>query len=195
MPKVEGESEAEYIARIKHDAKEQGKKAAERGSMIHSWIEDSFIPDLYSRMSSDAIEYALNAMEAIESHAFLDMTSGIPEKYFSCEGYGGKCDLHFISPKIVIDFKTTEKDLATIKTWDEHGMQLAAYRHGLGLDDAQCAIVYINVLTKKAKLIWIDEEELQRGMKMFNALKDFWYAKTGLTNPVRSEGVPVYAGG
>ena len=81
----------------------------------------------------------------------------------------------------VADFKTTEKDLETIKVWDEHALQLAAYRHGIGAPTARCAIVYVNVLKPgEAKVLEIPEEELQRGWKMFRALRDFWYARTGL---------------
>src|SRR3990167_5241666 len=94
-------------------------------------------------------------------------------------GYGGKVDIS--TSGFIADFKTTEKDLEGIKTWDEHALQLAAYRHGIGAPSARCAIVYVNVLKPgEAKVIEIPEEELQRGWNMFRALRDFWYARTGL---------------
>ena len=39
LPKVEGETEKEFIARVVSDSKETGKRAAERGTRIHESIE------------------------------------------------------------------------------------------------------------------------------------------------------------
>jgi hypothetical protein len=105
------------------------------------------------------------------------------EKSFATDGYGGKVDLH--TDEFLIDIKTTEKDLGNIKTWDEHAQQLSAYDSGLGIkqqlsDFRQCGILYINVTDASSRLLWIDERELQRGWKCFNALLDYWYAKNGM---------------
>ena len=101
------------------------------------------------------------------------------EKSFATKRYGGKVDLH--NDEYLIDIKTTEKDLTTIKTWDEHAMQLSAYDYGMPRQKAngyrQCGILYINVLNAESKLIWLSEEELQRGLECFMALIDYWYAK------------------
>jgi len=59
-------------------------------------------------------------------------------------------------------------------------MQLAAYRHGLGIKDAKCGIIYINSKTAESRLIWAEEKELDKGLRCFNALLEYWYAKTGL---------------
>jgi hypothetical protein len=58
-------------------------------------------------------------------------------------------------------------------------MQLAAYREGLKLK-AQCGILWINSVTAESRLVWADEKELDKGWKMFSALLDYWYAKSGL---------------
>jgi hypothetical protein len=58
----------------------------------------------------------------------------VSEKSFACElGFGGKLDLHAPADGdgIVIDFKTKEfTDPAKVDAYDEHLMQLAAYRLG-----------------------------------------------------------------
>jgi len=43
MPRVDGETEQEYIARIIRDSKEQGMKAAEEGTRIHGAIEQHYL--------------------------------------------------------------------------------------------------------------------------------------------------------
>ena len=56
-------------------------------------------------------------------------------------------------------------------------MQLAAYREGLAIPNAQCGILWINSVTAESRLVWADEKDLERGWKMFNALLDYWVAK------------------
>jgi hypothetical protein len=40
--------------------------------------------------------------------------------------------------------------------------------------------LYINSNTAESKLIFAEESELEKGWKCFNALLDYYYAKTGL---------------
>ena len=51
MPRIGGESEADYIKRIKDDSKQQAIRAAQEGSRIHQAIERSYnglrVPDVY----------------------------------------------------------------------------------------------------------------------------------------------------
>ena len=175
-PRIDGEPEADYLSRIKISSKEQASKAADRGTQIHSWVEQGFRGEFLPPVGWEGARYYFSANDTLEKECgFQDWSS---EKSFARDGFGGKCDLH--NNCFVIDFKTTEKDLATIKTWDEHSMQLGAYRHGLGVEGAKCGILYIHVKTAESKLLWVDEEELQKGFKCFMALLMFWYAKTGI---------------
>lgn len=173
-PRIDGEDEAAYLSRIKKDAQEQAKKAAERGTQIHAWVQAGFEG---KELPPDGLIYYHSAKNEL-----LDCCGDvrwISEKSFAAPRYGGKCDLHTV--EYLIDIKTTEKDLANIKTWDEHAMQLAAY--SIGMYDrepwelAKCGIVYINVNTAESRLIWIPEDELEKGWMMFAALLDYWYAK------------------
>jgi hypothetical protein len=92
-------------------------------------------------------------------------------------GFGGKVDLS--CELAVIDFKTKEfADDTDLKTYDEHAMQLAAYREGLGIPTARCAICYVSVTVPGlSRLIEIPEEELSRGWEMFVYLLGYWKAK------------------
>lgn len=102
----------------------------------------------------------------------------IPEKTFVYSTFGGCVDLHFNSDnrKIVLDFKTKYKN--DVKKWllyDEHKMQLAAYRNGLLMPDAECYDLFIsNDTPKLLKLCRVDEKDLQKSWKMFQLLNDFY---------------------
>jgi hypothetical protein len=181
LPKVAGETEDSYLARILSDSREQAKRAAERGTAIHAAIQ-GFYQDETPR--DDFQGFVQGAVKAVD-----DWMEGywIAEKSFAHSlGFGGKCDL---SGAAVVDFKTKEFDTtAGLKTWDEHAFQLAAYRHGLGLEKARCAIVYVSsTVPGLAKLIEIPEEELQRGWTCFYALLHFWQAKNALKTSFERE--------
>jgi len=99
-------------------------------------------------------------------------------------GFGGKVDL-FTKPDesapvgIVLDAKTKEfgKD-DKIDVYDEHLMQLAAYRVGLGMPLARCANVFASVsYPGLIRVVEHSDEDLQRGWEMFQALLRFWKLK------------------
>ena len=172
LPLIPGESEDAYLDRIMKDSQEQGKKAAERGTAIHGALERRDDTGPYA-------EHVKAAYGAIERE--FGVLKWQAENSFAHEwGFGGKVDLHSADAQgWVLDFKTTDKDIETVKTWDEHHLQLAAYRRGLDLRSARCAIVYVSV-DGKAKVIELTQDELQRGWLMFHSLLNYWYYKSGL---------------
>lgn len=173
LGRMEEETEKEYLDRIKADAQEQARKAAERGTQIHAWVQAGFEEVL----SKEAEQYFFSAQEAIIKDC--GDVGWICEKPFATEKYGGKCDLH--NEKYLLDLKTTDKPVADLKLWESHFMQLAAYRAGLPyINTVQCGILWINSVTAESRLVWAEEDELEKGWKMFSALLDYFYAKTGL---------------
>lgn len=173
LPLIEGETESEWIARIKLDAKEHAKNAALKGTSVHAWIQQGFEGQKIPLEGKEYYESACKELLLKAGCVFYEC-----EKSFCKDGYGGKVDLH--TPQYVLDIKTKDSDLKDIKTYDEHAMQLSAYRHGLGFTEAQCGILFISTLDKSAKLVMIEEKNLVKGFQMFTALKNYWYAKTGL---------------
>ena len=172
------ETESQYISRIITDAQEQGLKARERGTYIHAIVQSGFEGKGWLPVPMDDDRLYYESAESELEKACGGKQDWICEKAFAGHLYGGKVDLH--TPDFVIDIKTTDKDLEKIKTWDEHAMQLAAYSVGLSDIILQCGILYINVLTAESKLLWVGNEELERGWRCFQALLDYYYAKTGL---------------
>jgi hypothetical protein len=114
--------------------------------------------------------------KAIESH--YGARNWIAERAFAHEmGFGGKVDMH--TDGIVIDIKTKDfDDPAKVAGYDEHLMQLAAYRVGLGMPEARCANVFVSRTNADLAVVkeWA-EEDLARGWLMFTALLSFWQYK------------------
>ncbi len=173
LPRLDGESEEDWLSRVVADSKETAKQAAERGTQIHGVIEafyeGIYIPELppYVR----AVENAIN--EHFGSQLWIS------EKSFAYGGFGGKCDL-VAKSGFVVDFKTTEKDLDKLDYFFDHQMQLSAYRQGFEMPKARCAIVYVNALQNKAKLVEIPEDDLRIGWDCFTHLLAFYRAKNKL---------------
>lgn len=187
LPRMDGESEDAYLQRILSDSKEQARKAAERGTGIHAAIQGHFEGN---PPAEDMWLHVKGAEDAVKSWGVTANNMGwTPERSFASSlGFGGKVDLSHMSG-FVCDFKTKEfgpdDDL---KTWDEHAMQLAAYRHGLGMEKARCAIVYVSVTNPGlARLIEIPEPELVKGWKCFYSLLQFWKASKGYDSAFERE--------
>lgn len=172
LPRLQDEPEGAWIKRVWQDSTETARKAAERGTAIHAAIQGFY----EGEQTSGFEPHILAAVKEVDG--WLEKQPWRAEKSFAhIAGFGGKVDLSCGAG--VLDFKTKEfDDPESLKTWDEHAMQLAAYRHGLGMPTAKAAIVYVSVTTPGlAKLIEIPEAELQRGWKCFYSLLQFWKAK------------------
>lgn len=172
LPRRPDELEADWLRRVEQDWQETGKKAADRGTAIHGAVERHILglpPD------PELLPFALAA------RAELDRVCGEqawrPERSFAHpSGYGGKTDLH--SDEWLIDIKTKDKvDPNKTELYDDHYMQLAAYRHGLGIPEARCGILFVDRLVPLAVFAPAEEHKLISGLQMFNALLAFWQAK------------------
>lgn len=175
--RLEGEPEQDYINRIIIEAGEQSKKARERGTQIHTYVQSGFEG---RPIDIDGEVYYLSALETLQTE--IGKPEWDCEKSFAFNGYGGKADL--VADNYLVDIKTSHKPIADLKLWESHEMQLAAYDHGIlnkvypsGRD---CAILYINSNTADSRLVWANAEQLKRGWKCFNALLKYWQAKNGM---------------
>lgn len=176
LPRLQDESETDWIKRVWQDSTETARKAAERGTAIHAALQGHFEGKVPQMEYWNHIHPVVNALGAW--HGEGEFSGWSVEKSFACQlGYGGKVDIN--GKGLVADFKTKEfSDPASLKTWDEHAMQLAAYRMGLGQPTARCAIVYVSVTVPGlCRLIEIPEADLVRGWKCFYSLLQFWKAK------------------
>lgn len=172
LPKIAGETENAWLERVQRDSQEEGRKAAEEGTRIHGLIER-----FYSGLDTPLLDivHVQGVVNAVQNFA-PDVAYSAEKSFASPIGYGGKVDLH--GDGFVIDFKGKEFSAGDkVETYPEHAMQLAAYRKGLGMPEARCAICYFSrSVPGLARLIEIPEPELVKGFGMFKGLLDYWMA-------------------
>jgi len=180
LPRGEGEGEESFIKRIQADSKEHARKAAERGTQVHTAIEQFFD----GHINADDLPYLEPVYKAVND-TFGNLVWAVEKSFATESGFAGKVDIHSRDGEgVVADFKTKEftKDtLEKVAGFDENVMQLAAYRYGLNLPKARCANIFVSVTEPGLVVVkeWT-QEELARGWAMFDALKTFYYAKTQL---------------
>ena len=180
LPKAPEESIDEYAQRVAKDSKEHARMAAERGTSIHTSLEKWF----EGVVIADHAEYQMGVAEEIKKH-FGDFEWVTEKSFGHALGFGGKTDLHTRhGDGVVLDFKTkefTSADMDKVVGYDEHVMQLAAYRVGLELPKARCANVFVSATEPGlVKIVEWQPNEIERGWAMFDALRQYWYAKSGL---------------
>lgn len=173
----EGESEADYIARVLPLAEEVSARARDRGTEIHAAIEQHYLG------SVPPMEWWYHVMEVVNAVAdWSSVSRWDAERSFASQkyGFGGKLDLS--APGFVVDFKTSE-NIDTKKIYDDHARQLAAYRMGLEMPEARCAIVFVSSTEPKARLIEVEEEALQKAWDEFKCLLRLFYLTKNLPMP------------
>jgi len=182
LPQRPDEPEKAYIARIVADSKETGKQAAEKGTRIHESIERWYGGDRNVEHASTASAFEEAVFNHFKTHPDQPW---LTERSFSSPlGFGGKVDLYCVPDQhapvgIVLDAKS--KDFGPddkVDAYDEHLLQLAAYRHGLGVPHARCANAFASrTHPGLIKIVEWPEEDLQRGWEMFQCLLRFWKLK------------------
>jgi hypothetical protein len=175
LPRHIEELEEDYIDRIIVDSKEQGRSAADAGTDIHASIQGFYEGKVLTRHEAH-VKGTVAALDALYGHQ-----GWIAERAFGhSHGFGGKCDLHSTEGDgIVADVKTKEfTDPDKVDAYDDHLMQLAAYRVGLGMPKARCSNVFVSRSVPGLVVIkqW-EEADLQRGWEMFCSLLKFWQLK------------------
>lgn len=172
-PVRDGEDCDAYADRILRFYATEGmaKKALDAGTDIHADIEKTLTEDVRvtSPEASAAIDELFRWCGPYDFHV---------EKSFAHPlGYGGKCDVH--KDGFVADFKGKDFDEDWMpEVYENHWMQLAAYRQGFGMPNARCAIIYISrTVPGLARLVEIPQEDLVHGWKLFKALLETWKIK------------------
>jgi hypothetical protein len=184
LPRIDGEESEEFSKRVIRDSQEQAKQAAERGSLIHGCIENHLLEEPYDQAHRDCVMGALDCLDG-----WCGLSDIRPERSFYHQfGFGGKCDVHKRAdpfPGFVADFKTKDFGPGELPlAWDNHSMQLAAYREGFGMPKARGAIIYISTqVAGLTHLVEVSQDELQKGWRMFCALLTYWKAKNSWIEP------------
>ena len=174
LPRLDEESEEEWLIRVMSDARSTGRNAADRGTRMHGVLECFY----RSKELSIWPIYVVETDRAVREH--FGEQEWIAETSASKEGFGGKVDLWSQHGEgIVIDFKTKEGSLDKVAAYHEHEMQLAAYRHLLGVPNARCANVFLNE-RGDVKIIEHDQEDLADAYECFKCLLKFYQIKNNI---------------
>ena len=178
-PRDEDETEKDWIFRVLELSKRKSREAADRGTLIHDFIESFYNQEYLPEMPA----YVRVVDEAVTAHFGSQLWIAEQSLVNAQEGYGGKCDLYAKAKHdfsgVVIDFKTTEKAPGELTPYLEHTLQLAAYREVLA-PGARCANVYINGETNEVAIYEHSEQDLRDGYEMFLALLRIYKLKNGL---------------
>lgn len=175
LPRIAGESEADFLQRVVADSKAQAKAAAEEGTRIHdaceAWMQGRFGHEhARFKLHVDAVRDEL-------ARLFPEVTDWIAEASFGHEsGFGGKVDLHSPSTGIVVDYKGKDGDFSDGKklAYDQH-YQLAAYNRGLLLPPNVCANIFVSRTHpgRVASHVW-KQAEVDEGWLVFEAALSVW---------------------
>jgi hypothetical protein len=179
LPRREGETEESYLERIMEDSKEQGRAAADEGTKIHAAIQQ-----YYEGQKDYSHTEHVAGVEKVLAKEFGAQNWVCEQAFAHDMGFGGKCDMYAksiddSSVGIILDIKTKEfTDPEKVEGYDEHLMQLAAYRMGLNMFFGRCANVFVsrNVPGLVVVKEWSDDE-LHKGWMMFTKLLRFWQLK------------------
>lgn len=173
LPRLDTESDDEYLARVLTDSGEQARKAADEGTKIHDAIECSF----HGRRVDPMYRLHVEGARAELARLFPNINDWIAERSFAHPiGFAGKVDLHSPSTGVVVDWKSTDEKRGSSKRfhWDQD-RQLAAYQYGLGLPGAVCANAFVSRSDPGAVFshVW-SEKQIVQARAIFLATLEVW---------------------
>lgn len=151
----------------------EGREAAEAGNKIHNSLESYYNGEGFHRGTKKFCQPVVDLLQ----EEFGDLEWIAEASFKDDRGFGGKCDLHYKAKNgLILDFKTkSTANFARVKAYDEHCMQLAAYREGFDIPKAKCYNVFISTKEPgQVKLHKWTEKECQRAFKMFSHILEYW---------------------
>ena len=184
MPdKSPSEPDESFIKRALYESQTIAREARNKGQELHDacqhWMDGSLhrVPGEYTE-HCQGVEQTLR--EAFGSGV---NAAWITEESFACkEGYGGRCDLGSRALHVIIDFKT--KDFGPDKLpeiYDEHTMQMPAYRNGLDYpEDSALGNLFISTTHPGlTHLVMHAPEEIAKGWELFKIALQLWHLRNG----------------
>lgn len=175
LPKREEESVDDWLVRVRQDGQAQADTARDLGTEIHRLIE------LALRGEPEDSPYAhlvQPVVDLIESR-WPGHSAWIERSFAHKSGFGGRIDLAIMTqdgqPVALVDFKTTDKPLESVKAWPSHAMQLAAQAQGL-FDSLAVPCLNVFVSTREPGIhIWQHPaEDIRIGWSKFQCLLEYW---------------------
>ena len=174
LPRVEGESLDDFKKRAQRDSQEQGNKARDKGSELHTALELAVQGKPFDRAW-------LKHVEAVDTNlrfVGVDFLAGDAERSFAHPlGYGGRNDWHSIKQGVLIDYKSKQKIDGKKLAYDEHVQQLSACAEGLKIGGCRLLNVFVGVEDAKVQVYEWPVDDCSRGWAMFQAALQLWQLK------------------
>jgi hypothetical protein len=173
LPRIYGEPEDEYVARIIEDAFKQVETAADLGTRVHKAIEDHFQGKPFDQELCVFVNAAENWC-AENGVTFI----GHEIRCVSPLGYAGTTD-GLISVKArsgtgILDWKTRKsKPEYPMAPWSKEPMQIAAYADVKGASFG-CNVFLSTTEPGRIEATWYDSDRLQKEMEAFRHVVKIW---------------------
>lgn len=173
LPRVEGESLDDFKARAKRDSSETGRKAADRGSELHTALELAVCGKTFDQQFYPHVEAVDNALRAVG----VDFLSGDAEHSFAHPlGFGGKNDWHSKRQGVLLDYKSKPRIDGRKLAYDEHIQQLAACAMGL-CPASRLLSVFVGIEDRRVEVVPWTPADAAHGWEMFKAALKLWQLK------------------
>jgi hypothetical protein len=166
-PRMSHETDLEHEARLVKAADKYRDESSEWGSQIHDAIHLSAMGQPVEFMFQPYVQ-AVRAALARKGFTLEDAQTEIS---FCCsKGFGGTIDLLY-RPMAILDIKTKKKPFEKGQklAYDNHCMQLAAYRWAACTPEADCYNVFVDIDAEVRLHKW-EEKDLQWNLKRFRHL-------------------------
>jgi hypothetical protein len=165
------EDESAFKRRVFALSKEHSIKSAERGTYMHNLIEQQLLTGSCGSEDPNEIHMVMQTLAKMKE-VCGDQDWKVEQSFAHPMGYGGKIDVH--SDEWVVDFKTKEvlDEGKKPDVYDSHGVQLAAYNHGIG-GGRKLLNLFVSFSSPGyvAEYQW---EERERLFSMFEAALQLW---------------------
>lgn len=173
----DGETDDDYIARIKEESKEHATRRRDEGTELHKAIDQYILGGPFDTKWTPHVEAVT---QALALHGYF-ITEGKPQVTFATAQYGGTADLVF--PDAIWDWKTKDTlDGKKKLAYDDHGMQLVAYDRGI-VDDTyerkwkKLFNVFVGCNDGAVQVYeWNDPKDIKRCWTKFQCLLGHWWA-------------------
>jgi hypothetical protein len=188
LPRIAGENDDAFAARVVADMNAQVEKAGDFGTRIHAGIESINSghtpndPELAPWLEHYATWQRASIVRGVDSGTPLITAA---ETVVTSDGYAGRLDIvceHAEHGTTLIDFKTQNVKNGKPQFYETWCAQLAAYRAALPekLRGVHCLSLVIDSNTPAAPIekLWT-EDELATGLAIFHHARDVWQLQRG----------------
>lgn len=175
-------TDAELLSGVGEEGDEDRNAKAAEGTACHEALERMLRGEKFDPRWQNHCVKVMHHLRAIAPD-----DTWVPEVTFANPAllYGGKIDAR--SGDIFVDFKTCEPWDKKAPRYDDWPMQLMAYGIGCGISNPRCiSIVISRDPGAQVEVYEYTEAEKQRGWSMFDSLRMYWLAKTGLDTALQA---------